>query len=234
MAGQHTVKAFDQELNGLVALITRMGGLAEANLASAIEAVVRRDSDLAAKTLEADPRIDGLEREVDEMVVRILALRQPVASDLRLLVSALRIATDIERIGDYAANVAKRAIALNQAAPVKAVRALPRIGSVVLEMIKDVLDAYVTRDAAKARTVWNRDEEVDDMYTSLFRELLTYMMEDPRSITVCTHLLFIAKNLERIGDHATNIAELVHYTVEGRSIDEDRPKSDQTAFAVTP
>jgi phosphate transport system protein len=165
----------------------------------------------------------------------MLALRQPVAGDLRSIVTALRISSDIERIADYAKNVAKRALALNQAPPIRPEAAVPRMGALAQQMIKDILDAYVERDAEKARAVWQRDEEVDDLYNSLFRELLTYMMEDPRSITTCTHLLFIAKNIERIGDHTTNVAELIHYQVLGRRLQETRPKSDTTSFAlVTP
>ncbi len=182
MNSTHTVKSFDKDLDKLVATIAEMGGLAEANLAAAIDAVSRRDSALALKTIEADARIDRLEQEIDEAVVRLIALRQPVAADLRLVIAALRIASDIERIGDYAANVAKRAIALNQQPLVRPVHMIPRIGEVVQEMIKDTLDAYVQRDPVKARAVWERDGEVDEMYNSLFRELLTYMMEDPRSI----------------------------------------------------
>ena len=223
MAGEHIVRSFDEELKRLTSTIGRMGGLAEAQIANAIQAVARRDTELAASVVEADRRIDDLEREVDNQAVQMLALRQPVASDLRSIVGALRIASDVERIADYAANVAKRAIALSQMAPVRPAHAVPRMGRFVQEMIKDVLDAYANRDVDKAVAVWSRDEELDEMYSSLFRELLTYMMEDPRNITASTHLLFIAKNVERIGDHATNIAELVHYQITGREL-EDRPK----------
>lgn len=228
----HTVKAFDQDLDKLVAMIAEMGGLAEANLAAAIQAVVKRDSDLAQTTIAADARIDRIERDVDDAVVRLIALRQPVAADLRLAIAALRIAGEIERIGDYAANVAKRAMALNQQPQVRPVHMIPRIGAIVQEMIKDTLDAYIQRDPVKARAVWERDGEVDEIYNSLFRELLTYMMEDPRSITVCAHLLFMAKNIERIGDHATNIAELVEFTVTGAKPGEQRPKSDTSSYQV--
>jgi phosphate transport system protein len=181
--GEHIVKSFDEGLKRLTSAIARMGGLAEAQIAGAIQAVVRRDTELASTIVESDQRIDDLEREVDERAIQMLALRQPMASDLRSVVAALRIASDIERIADYAANMAKRAIALSQMAPVRPVHAVPRMGRIVQEMVKDVLDAYANRDVDKAIAVWNRDEELDEMYSSLFRELLTYMMEDPRNIT---------------------------------------------------
>jgi phosphate transport system protein len=230
--GEHIVKSFDEGLKRLTNAIARMGGLAEAQIAGAIQAVVRRDTELASTIVESDQKIDDLEREVDERAIQMLALRQPMASDLRSVVAALRIASDIERIADYAANMAKRAIALSQMAPVRPVHAVPRMGRVVQEMVKDVLDAYANRDVEKAVAVWTRDEELDEMYSSLFRELLTYMMEDPRNITASTHLLFIAKNIERIGDHATNVAEMVHYLVRGTQLGAMRPKGDATAFAV--
>lgn len=228
----HIVKSYDEELRKLSTLIVQMGGLAESQLASAVEAVVKRDSDLAAQVVQGDGKIDTLRDQVDDFAIELLARRQPMANDLRVIVSALRISSEIERIGDYAKNVAKRSVALNQAPLVRPVHAIPRMAALVQALIKDTLDAYITADAAKADAVWARDEEVDELYTSLFRELLTYMMEDPRSITPCTHLLFIAKNIERIGDHATNIAELIHYTVKGEMITESRPKGDDTAYAV--
>jgi len=232
MATDHTIKSYDEELSRLTGIITQMGGLAEIQLAMAIQSMVKRDSELAAHTIERDAEVDNLEREVDNLVVRLLALRQPVANDLRTIVTALRIASDLERIADYAANVAKRAIALNQVQPVRPMHSIPRMGEIVQTMIKDTLDAYVARNVDLAMAVWQRDEEVDETYNSLFRELLTYMMEDPRSITTCTHLLFIAKNIERMGDHATNIAELIHYLVTGNPIKMARPKGDTTSFAV--
>jgi phosphate transport system protein len=232
MAGEHIVKSFDEELKQLTNCIARMGGLAESQIAGAIQAVVRRDADFASGVVQGDQKIDDLEREVDERAVQMLARRQPMAGDLRAVVAALRIASDVERIADYAANVAKRAIALAQMAPVRPAHAVPRMCRVVQEMIKDVLDAYVNRDVDEAVAVWNRDEELDEMYSSLFRELLTYMMEDPRNITASTHLLFIAKNIERIGDHATNVAETVHYLVRGVQIRAARPKGDASSFTV--
>jgi phosphate transport system protein len=209
-----------------------MGGLAEAQLQSAIEALVRRDGDLAAQVVQSDGRIDELEHQITSLTVRMLALRQPMAQDLREVVAALKISSDIERIGDYAANVAKRAIALSHTPPIQPANGIPRMARLAQQIIKDVLDAYIEHDADKALEVWQRDEEVDEMYTSLFRELLTYMMEDPRNISPCTHLLFIAKNIERIGDHATNVAETIHFLVLGRPIEALRPKGDNTSFSV--
>ena len=232
MAADHIVKIYDEELDQLNNTVVRMGGLAETQIANAIKAVVKRDAELAAHTVEADSEIDELEREVQNQVVRLLALRQPMARDLRTIVAALKISSDIERIADYAANVAKRATALSQVPIVKAIFAMPRMGALAQALLKDVLDAYVERDTVKALSVWRRDEELDEMYAGLFRELLTYMMEDPRNITPCTHLLFIAKNIERIGDHATNIAETVHFLVEGGSFREHRPKGDNSSFTV--
>ncbi len=232
MAAEHIVKAYDQELDQLNNTIAQMGGLAEIQLANAIAAVVQRDPELAAETVEADVRIDALEHEVQDQVVRLLALRQPMARDLRNIVAALKISSDIERIGDYATNVAKRAIVLSQTQAVKPAYAVPRMGAIAQALIKDVLDAFAERNTEKAMRVWRSDEELDDMYSGLFRELLTYMMEDPRNITPSTHLLFIAKNIERIGDHATNIAETVHFLVEGGSFREHRPKGDNSSFTV--
>jgi phosphate transport system protein len=231
MVGEHIIKSYDQELEHLDNTIAEMGGMSESQLAAAIEAVSKRDSDLASEVIENDARVDELEHEVEGLVVRLLALRQPMARDLRQIVAALKTATDLERICDYAANVAKRSIVLNQTAPVKPVYALPRMGALCQGMIKDVLDAYAERDADRALAVWLRDEELDEMYTSLFRELLTYMIEDARNITPCTHLLFMAKNLERIGDHATNIAETLYFLVNGRPLAQIRPKRDRTTIA---
>ena len=228
----HIVKSFDEELAHLSNLISRMGGLAETQLEQSIEALQKRDSTLAETAIENDRKIDVLHAEVDEMAIRLLALRQPMADDLRHIVTGLKIAPIVERIGDYAKNVAKRAVALNQMPPVKPLFTIPRMGRMVREMTKDVLDAFANNDVAKAHEVWIRDAEVDDMYDSLFRELLTYMMEDPRNITSCTHLLFVARNIERIGDLATNIAELIHYQVKGVILDEDRPKTDQASITV--
>lgn len=224
MKEEHTVRSYDEELAHLNTLIARMGGLAEAQLEGAINALSRRDSDLASKVIASDAKVDELEHEVHAFTVRLLALRQPVAQDLRAIVGALKISGDLERIADYAANVAKRSLVLNQLPPVKPTAGIPRLGRLVQEIVKDVLDAYVEQDDEKAIKVWKQDEEVDDMYTGLFRELITYMMEDPRNITACIHLMFIAKNIERIGDHATNIAETIHFLVQGTPILAERPK----------
>jgi phosphate transport system protein len=234
MVSEHIIKSYDEELRRLDNAITQMGGLAETQLASAIEAVVKRDSRLAADVVEADVRVDQLEQDIEGMALRLLALRQPMAVDLRQILAALKTASDLERIADYATNVAKRSIVLNQAPPVKPAFSIPRMGRLGQAMIKDVLDAYVERDADKALLVWARDEELDEMYTSLFRELLTYMIEDARNITACTHLLFMAKNIERIGDHATNIAETLYFMVHGTPLTMSRPKRDHTTSTSAP
>ena len=228
----HIVKSFDEDLKRLNNVIAEMGGLAEAQLTRAVESLVRRNTELATQVVQDDKRIDALETEVGQMTVRMLALRQPMAQDLREVVAAIKIASDIERIGDYAKNIAKRAIVLSAHAPLKPVASIPRMSQLALHIIKDVLDAYIEKDAEGARAAWRRDEEVDEMYNSVFREMLTYMMEDPRNIGPCTHLLFIAKNIERIGDHATNVAEIVYYLVHGRSLDEERPKGDTTNVPI--
>ena len=232
MNHEHIVKSYDSELQRLYGEITRMGEIAIAQLDAAIDALSRRDSKAAQRVVGNDIAIDELEREVSQDVLRLLALRQPMAQDLREVVAAIKIASDIERIGDYAKNIAKRAIVLSTHAPMKPVASIPRMSQLALHIIKDVLDAYIEKDAEGARAAWRRDEEVDEMYNSVFREMLTYMMEDPRNIGPCTHLLFIAKNIERIGDHATNVAEIVYYLVHGRSLDEERPKGDTTNVPI--
>ena len=232
MAAEHIIKSYDEELARLSKMIVEMGGLAESQLAAAVEALVKRDTERAARVIQDDDRVDQLERDVDNLAVRLLALRQPMARDLREIVAALKIASDLERICDYAANVAKRSIALAQSPPIQPAHALPRMAHLALLLIKDVIDAYVARDADKAIVVWNRDEELDEMYSSLFREFLTYMMEDARNIGVYTHLLFMAKNIERIGDHSTNIAENLYYMVHGTPLTEARPKRDKSSLAV--
>jgi phosphate transport system protein len=229
---EHIARSYDQELDRLDKLLSQMGGMAEAQLSDAINALMKRDSAMAETVIASDLRVDALNREVDEFVVRMLALRQPMAKDLRAIVAALRISADLERIADYAKNVAKRTLALNQVPAVRLAASIPRMGRLVQQIIKEVLDAYVERDADKAYAAWSRDEEVDSMYNSLFRELLTYMMEDPRNITPCTHILFIAKNIERMGDHATNIAETIYFVVHGVPMLETRPKGDTTSFTV--
>jgi phosphate transport system protein len=232
MPSDHIIKSYDEELTKLQNTLIAMGGLAEAQLAASIQAVVKRDSELAAEVVAGDLRVDELEKQVEAQVVRLLALRQPMARDLREIISALKISSDLERICDYAANVAKRSIVLNQAPVAKPAFALPRMGRLAQLQIKNVLDAYVHRDAGKAMQVWLGDEELDELYTSLFRELLTYMMEDPRSITAGTHLLFMAKNIERVGDHATNIAETIYFLINGTPLTEMRPKRDRSSSSI--
>jgi len=229
---EHIVKSYEGELKRLGALLTEMGGLVESELALACEAVLSRDAVAASAAVEADPKVDAMEREVEQFVIRLLALRQPVAQDLRLIVASLKITGDLERIGDYAANVAKRSLVLNQFTLPFSLTGLGHMARLVQENLKTVIDAVGERDADKALEVWRSDESVDAIYNALFRELITYMMEDPRSITPCTHLLFIAKNLERIGDHATNVAETVYYAVKGEPLTGQRPKGDTSAYAV--
>ena len=229
---QHVVKSYDQELKRLRSMITQMGGIVETQVALAAEAIMHRDAAAAARAVEEDPKVDALEREVETFVIRLLALRQPVAGDLRQIVAALKITGDIERIGDYAANVAKRSIVLAEFSLPYSLTGLAHMARLVQQQLKSVIDAFGDNDADKAMEVWRSDQVVDDIYNAIFRELITYMMEDPRNITPCTHLLFIAKNLERIGDHATNVAETVYYAVKGESLPESRPKGDTSAYAV--
>ncbi len=229
---QHVIRSFDQELARLRDLISEMGGIVEAQVAGAARAVLDRDSAAAAQVMEEDKRVDALEQEVEQFVIRTLALRQPMAGDLRQVVAALKITGDLERIGDYAANVAKRSLVLAQFAMPFSLAGLGHMARLVQQNLKTIIDAVGEADAEKALQVWRSDLEVDDIYNGIFRELITYMMEDPRNITPCTHLLFIAKNLERIGDHATNIAETLHYVVTGVPLTEARPKGDTSAYAV--
>jgi phosphate transport system protein len=228
----HIVKSFEQELGRLRTLITDMGGMVERQVALACAAILDRDAAAATAAVESDPQVDGLEREVEQFVIRLLALRQPMAQDLRYIVATLKITGELERIGDYAKNVAKRSIILDQFNMSPTLSGLAHMSLLVQENLKAIIDAFGDNDAEKAEEVWRSDEAIDDIYNALFRELITYMMEDPRNITPCTHLLFIAKNLERIGDHATNIAEMVYYAVKGEPMPEDRPKGDGSAYAV--
>ncbi|MFD2234348.1 phosphate signaling complex protein PhoU [Phaeospirillum tilakii] len=228
---QHIVKSFDVELGKLTDAVARMGGLAEAQLAAAIEALETRDSEQASRVVGEDSRIDEIDAFINEQAIRVLALRGPLADDLRTAVTALKIGGEIERIGDLAANVAKRSLVLNQAPAVAQVRSVGRLGREALAMVKDVLDAYLTSDSARAVAVRERDRDLDEIHSALFREILTYMIEDPRNITSCSHLLFIAKNLERIGDHATNIAEMTYFRVSGKALPDDRVKHDTSSSA---
>jgi phosphate transport system protein len=231
-APEHVVKSYDQELKRLRNMMTQMGGIVETQVALAADAIMLRDAASATRAVEEDPKVDALEREVETFVIRLLALRQPVAGDLRQIVAALKITGDLERIGDYAANVAKRSIVLSQFSLPYSLAGLANMARMVQGQLKSIIDALGDNDAEKATEVWRSDQVVDDIYNALFRELITYMMEDPRNITPCTHLLFIAKNLERIGDHATNIAENLYYAVKGESLPDTRPKGDTSAYAV--
>jgi phosphate transport system protein len=229
---EHTVKAFDDDIGELRALVSEMGGLAETAIGDAIHALIRYDLETAARVVEQDDRIDELEAEVERQAVRLIALRAPLADDLREAVAAMKIATVIERIGDYAKNIAKRVPVFEHRVEIEPLSILPAMAQIVSEMVHNVLDAFAARDAEKAKEVIERDEAVDDFYNSLFRALLTYMMENSHNITQSTHLLFIAKNLERVGDHATNIAEMVHFAATGEYLD-DRVDVGET-FAPEP
>jgi phosphate transport system protein len=222
---EHIVKAYGEELNHLSAEVARMGGLAEAEVADAIETVTRRDLSLAQSVIERDLKLDALNLEIERKAIRMIALRQPVAQDLRRTVGAMKIASNLERCGDLAKNIAKRGVVLAESEPITPLtRSIERMGRLVAGRLREVLDAYTGGELERAISVWTRDDEVDEHYNSLFRELLTYMMGDPRTIAACAHLLFIAKNLERIGDHATNIAEIVHYEITGEEMPTERPK----------
>jgi phosphate transport system protein len=229
---EHLVKSFDQDLKRLTDMLIRMGGIVESQVALASEAVMERNAEAAARAVEEDVKVDALEREVDAFVIRMLALRQPMAADLRHIVAGLKITGDLERIGDYAANVAKRSIVLAQFPAPYSMGGLAHMLVLVQAQLKSIIDALGSNDSDKAVEVWRSDRAVDDIYNTIFRELITYMMEDPRNITPCTHLLFIAKNLERIGDHTTNVAETIYYSVKGEVIPDVRPKGDTSAYAV--
>jgi phosphate transport system protein len=229
---EHIVRSYAQELAMLRDRVTEMGGMVEAQVAAAVAAIIHQDSGAATQAVERDPAVDAMERDIEAQVIRMLALRQPMAQDLRQIVAALKITAGLERIGDYAANVAKRSIVLAQFSLPFSLSGIAHMCRLVQEELKLVLDAVGENDEKKAMQVWRSDQAVDDIYNAIFREFVTYMMEDPRNITPCTHLLFIAKNLERIGDHATNIAETVHYAVTGDPLPESRPKGDMSAYAV--
>ncbi|WP_334163208.1 phosphate signaling complex protein PhoU [Phenylobacterium sp.] len=224
---EHIVKSFEDELNTLTAECARMGGLAEAQVADSIQAVVKRDQGLAASLVERDEQLDHLQLDIERKAIRLIALRQPMANDLRRTVAAMKIAGELERTGDLAKNIAKRTLVIVESEPMTPLsRSLERLGKLVITRLKAVLDAYTRSDLERALAVWSQDDEVDEHYNSLFRELLTYMMGDPRTITACAHMLFVAKNLERIGDHATNIAEMVSYEITGEEMIQARPKTD--------
>ncbi len=222
---EHTVKAFDDEIGALRGLIAEMGGLAEVGIAQSVEALVKRDNDLAAEVIRNDARLDALEVEVDRLAVRIIALRAPMADDLRDVISALKISGIIERIGDYAKNIAKRIGEVEGRAKIEPLTLIPTMAEIAQSMVKDVLDAYAARDAQLAVEVVDRDAKVDEFYNSIFRNLVAHMMENPATISSAAQLLFVARNLERIGDHATNVAELVYYAATGEYYtDRDMPR----------
>ncbi|MEL6679559.1 MAG: phosphate signaling complex protein PhoU [Pseudomonadota bacterium] len=225
-SGPHIVSAFDDDLIAVQAKISEMGGLAEDLLANALEAVKTRDAALAQEVIARDKRLDALEFELDELATRIIALRQPMAQDLRLLISALRMATTLERVGDLSKNIARRAIYLASVRPVRLSSSIVRMGQQTLGQLTEVLDAFTSRDTALAVAIWRRDVEIDEIYNAIFREVVTYMMEDPRTIGLGSQLLFIAKNLERIGDHTTHLGEMIYYIVEGEPLGDDRPKGE--------
>ena len=232
---EHYSSAYDRDLEQITTLIIKMGGLVEEAILKAAQSLADRDLELADEVREGDKVIDALELQINEEAARTIALRAPVSKDLRSLLTVLRLAGSLERIGDYAKNIAKRTSVLAEMAPVSgADGALRRMAREVEQMLKATLDAYVRGDAVLAEDVRQRDQEVDQMYNALFREFLTFMMEDPRNITSCMHLHFMAKNIERMGDLTTNMAEQVIYLVTGELPEEARPKGDETAYAVTP
>jgi phosphate transport system protein len=227
----HTTRVFDTDLIQLTQLVAQMGGFAQKQVTDSIDALAHRDIALARRLIAADATVDDLQRQIEEKAIATIALRQPMAIDLRVLVAMLRIANDLERIGDLAKNVGKRVIALGGDSSQRTLmRGLKHMAALVVAQLAAVLDSFVDRNPGKALQVWQGDKEVDALYVSLFRELLTYTMEDPGTISMCIHYLFCAKNIERIGDHATNIAEAVHYMVEGHAIAGERPKGDNSSY----
>jgi len=232
MQSVHIVSAYDEELKFLSKRIAAMGGHAERMVEQAVAALVNADHGLAQKVIQDDIVLDDGQREIDDKAIVIIAKRQPMATDLREIVGAIRISADIERVGDLGKNVAKRVASVDGRQPNSLFRGLEALANLALTQLKEVLDVYASRSVERIGFVRDRDDQIDAMYTSLFRELLTYMMEDPRNIAPCTHLLFCAKNIERIGDHATNIAETIYYIVTGDQMPVDRPKSDKTDKVV--
>jgi phosphate transport system protein len=229
---KHIVASFEADLKKLRDMIAAMGGLVERAVADAASALLDRNAEVAARVIEQDAKIDAEQHAVEQFAVRLLALRQPVADDLRQVIQALKIVNDLERIGDYAANIAKRSIVINQVASSFSLSGLGQMSLLVQQNLKSSIDTVGEASPEKAIAVWRADQAVDDLYNTIFRELITYMMEDARNITACTHLLFIAKNLERIGDHTTNMAELTYYAITGENLPDFRPKSDNTSAYV--
>ncbi|BCM17132.1 phosphate signaling complex protein PhoU [Mesorhizobium sp. J8] len=234
MQSVHIMSAYDEELKFLSKRIAAMGGHAERMVEQAVAALVNVDHGLAQKVIQDDLVLDEGQREIDDKAIIIIAKRQPMATDLREIVGAIRISADIERVGDLGKNVAKRVASVDGRQPNSLFRGIEALANLALTQLKEVLDVYASRSVERIGFVRDRDDQIDAMYTSLFRELLTYMMEDPRNITPCTHLLFCAKNIERIGDHATNIAETIYYIVTGDQMPTDRPKGDKTDKVVLP
>jgi phosphate transport system protein len=227
----HTARAFDSDLQELNRKVAEMGGFVEKQIADAVQSLLQRDAELAEHVIATDPVIDGMQRDIEEKAILTIARRQPMAVDLREIIGAMRICNDLERIGDHAKHIGKRVVAIaGDLYPQTLIVGVEHMADLVLAQLKQVLDAYGSRDVQAALAVWKGDEEIDALCTSLFRELLTYMMEDPRNITFCMHLMFGAKDIERMGDHATNIAETVYYIIEGRPITDPRPKGDTTTF----
>ncbi len=223
----HTVRAYDEELDAISAELARMGGLAEAEVADCVRAIARHDVSLAEAVIGRDAHLDALEMDIERKAIRLIALRQPVADDLRRAIAAIKIASNLERCGDLAKNIAKRALVIAESEPMAPLTSsIERMGALVAARLTDALDAISSRDIDQAIAVWRDDHEIDEHYEAIFRELLTYMMGDPRMIAACAHLLFVAKNLERIGDHATNIAEVLHFEITGTALAEERPKAD--------
>jgi len=233
MPQEHIVKSYDTELKHLDRLIAEMGGQVETLLSSAVKSLIEYDEKRAEKVITDDKKVDALEIAIDAQATRLLALRQPMAADLRMIIASLKISNDLERMGDYAKNISKRVKTLTKVPLLSSTgRSIERMSKMVAEMIRLVLDAYFERNVAMALSVIKQDEDVDLLHTSMFREILTYMMEDPRNITACTHFLFIAKNIERVGDHATNIAEQVYYIVEGRQYDDGHLNLDHSSSVI--
>ncbi len=231
----HTIRAFDTDLQQLARMIAEMGRLDGTQITDAIDAWAKRDTTLAKRVIATDDQVDALQSEIEEKVVTTIARRQPMAVDLREIIGALRISNDLERVGDLAENVAKRVLLITEEFRLnEVVLRLQQMGNVVRDQLARVLQSYETRDVELALDVWRKDQEIDALNTALFRELLTYMLEDPRNITLCIHMLFCAKNIERMGDHATNIAETVYYIVRGRQLKEGRPKADVTSRETLP
>ena len=227
---EHILKSFDDELTQLNTSISRMGQLSQTQLAGAIDSLLLRDSTVAAHVVKSDMEVDELERDVDARAIRVLALRQPIARDLRQVLASLRIAIEFERICDFAANIAKRAIALDAHSPDEWINELAELGQLALKLLADVVIAFRERDSEKALDVWAHDEQLDDVYTGIYRRLIDFMKAEPQRVPIGAHLLFIAKNIERIGDHATNVAESVYYLVTGETLTGPRPKGDKSSF----